>query len=126
MLKNKKVLMLLSLLVAVGLWVYVMGNVDPDTVEKIAGVKVEMEGTGTLQDAELHAVLNSPKVGTVTIEGRRSQVSKTKKKGVKAYIDVSTCDYGRNETDIYVRLPEGVTGVSVENVSSETAVFTVN
>ena len=126
MLKNKKVLMLLSLLVAVGLWVYVMGNVDPDTVEKIAGVKVEMEGTGTLQDAEVHAVLNSPKVVTVTIEGRRSQVSKTKKKGVKAYIDVSTCDYGRNETDIYVRLPEGVTGVSVENVSSETAVFTVN
>ena len=126
MLKNKKVLMLLSLLVAVGLWVYVMGNVDPDTVEKIAGVKVEMEGTGTLQDAELHAVLNSPKVVTGTIEGRRSKVSKTKKKGVKAYIDVSTCDYGRNETDIYVRLPEGVTGVSVENVSSETAVFTVN
>lgn len=125
MLRNKKVLMLLSLLIAVGLWVYVMGNVDPDTKVKISGVKVEMQGVDSLEKQGLHPVLNSPKVVSVTVQGKRTQVNKTKKKGLEAYIDVSTCDYGRNEAEIYVQLPQGVTNVSVESISKETAIFTV-
>ena len=123
--KSNKVLMLISLLVAIGLWVFVMGNVDPQISERVSGVKVEMEGTDTLADQDLTATINKPKVVNVTIEGKRSQVIKAKKKGIKAYIDVSTCDYGKNEAEIYVRIPDGASGVSVEDISSETAVFTV-
>ena len=123
--KSNKVLMLISLLVAIALWMFVMGNVDPQISERVSGVKVEMEGTDTLNDQELTATVNKPKVVSVTIEGKRSQVLKAKKKGIKAYIDVSTCDYGKNEAEIYVRIPDGVSGVTVEDISSETAVFTV-
>ena len=123
--RSKKVLMLISLLVAIALWMFVMGNVDPQISERVSGVKVEMEGTDTLNDQELTATVNKPKVVSVTIEGKRSQVLKAKKKGIKAYIDVSTCDYGKNEAEIYVRIPDGVSGVTVEDISSETAVFTV-
>jgi YbbR domain-containing protein len=123
--KSNKVLMLISLLVAIGLWMFVMGNVDPQISERVSGVKVEMEGTDTLADQDLTATINKPKVVNVTIEGKRSQVIKAKKKGIKAYIDVSTCDYGKNEAEIYVRIPDGASGVSVEDISSETAVFTV-
>ena len=122
---NKKILMLISLLVAIALWMFVMGNVDPQISERVSGVKVEMEGTDTLADQDLTATINKPKVVNVTIEGKRSQVIKAKKKGIKAYIDVSTCDYGKNEAEIYVRIPDGASGVSVEDISSETAVFTV-
>ena len=123
--KSNKVLMLISLLVAIALWMFVMGNVDPQISERVSGVKVEMEGTDTLADQDLTATINKPKVVNVTIEGKRSQVIKAKKKGIKAYIDVSTCDYGKNEAEIYVRIPDGASGVSVEDISSETAVFTV-
>ena len=123
--RSKKVLMLISLLVAIALWMFVMGNVDPQISERVSGVKVEMEGTDTLADQDLTATINKPKVVNVTIEGKRSQVLKAKKKGIKAYIDVSTCDYGKNEAEIYVRIPDGVSGVTVEDISSETAVFTV-
>ena len=123
--KSNKVLMLISLLVAIGLWMFVMGNVDPQISERVSGVKVEMEGTDTLADQDLTATINKPKVVNVTIEGKRSQVIKAKKKGIKAYIDVSTCDYGKNEAEVYVRIPDGASGVSVEDISSETAVFTV-
>ena len=117
--------MLISLLVAIALWMFVMGNVDPQISERVSGVKVEMEGTDTLADQDLTATINKPKVVNVTIEGKRSQVIKAKKKGIKAYIDVSTCDYGKNEAEIYVRIPDGVSGLTVEDISSETAVFTV-
>ena len=123
--KSNKVRMLISRLVAIGLWMFVMGNVDPQISERVSGVKVEMEGTDTLADQDLTATINKPKVVNVTIEGKRSQVIKAKKKGIKAYIDVSTCDYGKNEAEIYVRIPDGASGVSVEDISSETAVFTV-
>ena len=123
--KSNKVLMLISLLVAIALWMFVMGNVDPQISERVSGVPVEMEGTDTLEDQDLTATVNKPKVVNITIEGKRSQVIKAKKKGIKAYIDVSTCDYGKNEAEIYVRIPDGASGVSVEDISSETAVFTV-
>ena len=123
--RSKKVLMLISLLVAIALWMFVMGNVDPQISERVSGVSVEMEGTDTLEDQDLTATVNKPKVVNITIEGKRSQVIKAKKKGIKAYIDVSTCDYGKNEAEIYVRIPDGASGVSVEDISSETAVFTV-
>ena len=123
--KSNKVLMLISLLVAIALWMFVMGNVDPQISERVSGIKVEMEGTDTLNDQDLTATINKPKVVNVTIEGKRSQIIKAKKKGIKAYIDVSTCDYGKNEAEIYVRIPDGASGVTVEDISSETAVFTV-
>jgi YbbR domain-containing protein len=123
--RSKKMLMLISLLVAIALWMFVMGNVDPQISERVSGVSVEMEGTDTLEDQDLTATVNKPKVVNITIEGKRSQVIKAKKKGIKAYIDVSTCDYGKNEAEIYVRIPDGVSGLTVEDISSETAVFTV-
>ena len=122
---NKKVLMLISLLVAIGLWMFVMGSVDPETSQRVTGIKVEMQGTNVLEDEGLKATLVKPKMIAITIEGKRSQIKKAQKKGISAYIDVSTCDYGKNEAEIHIKLPEGVKGITVEEISSETAVFTV-
>ena len=122
---NKKVLMLVSLLVAIGLWMFVMGSVDPETSQRVTGIKVEMQGTNVLEDEGLKATLVKPKMIAITIEGKRSQIKKAQKKGISAYIDVSTCDYGKNEAEIFIRLPDGVSGVTVEEISAETAYFTV-
>ena len=122
---NKKVLMLVSLLVAIGLWMFVMGSVDPETSQRVTGIKVEMQGTNVLEDEGLKATLVKPKMIAITIEGKRSQIKKAQKKGISAYIDVSTCDYGKNEEEIFIKLPDGVSGVTVEEISAETAYFTV-
>ena len=77
---NKKVLMLVSLLIAIGLWMFVMGNVDPEVSDRVNGIEVEMQGTNSLDDQGLTATLNKPKIVSVTIEGKRSQVKKAKDK----------------------------------------------
>ena len=125
MLRNKRVLMLISLLVAIGLWMYVMGSVDPITTERVSGVSVEMKGVDYLKTQNLEPTLKGPKTVIVTIEGKRSQVNKAKDKGLEAYVDVTTCDYGKNEGKILIEMPDGVAGVSVEDISKETARFTV-
>ena len=40
MLENKNVLKIISLIIAILLWVYVMGEVNPDTKEKISDIEV--------------------------------------------------------------------------------------
>lgn len=125
MLRNKKFLLFISLLVAIGLWMYVMGNVDPVTVEKASGLKVEMQGVSELEKQGLHPTLKSPKIVGITIEGKRSEVNKAKKKGIEAYVDVTTCNYGLNEGRVQIRIPDGVTGVSVESISNDRAIFRV-
>lgn len=125
MFRNRKTLMILSLLIAIALWMFVMDQVDPKTELVITDVKVEMRGTDVVENMELTATLIEPKIVNVELQGKRSQVNKAKKKGLKAYIDVSTCDYGENEAEIRIELPSGVRGVTVEHISQYTAKFNV-
>ncbi len=125
MLKDKRVLMLISLLVSIGLWMFVMGEVDPVKSTTISHVKVEMYGEQYLKDLNLKAEMIGPENISVTIGGKRSDINAAKKKGIKAYIDVSHCEYGKNISDINIKLPNGVTGVYVESMSENEAVFIV-
>ena len=125
MFRNKKTLMILSLLIAIALWMFVMDQVDPKTELTVTDVKVEMHGTDVVENMGLTATLVKPKIVNVELQGKRSQVNKAKKKGLKAYIDVSTCDYGENEAEIRIELPSGVRGVTVEHISQYTAKFNV-
>lgn len=125
MLKNKKLQAILSLLIAIGLWMYVMGTVDPSVTTTIRDVKVEMTNEDVLEDQGLSAELNQPRTVNVEIKGARSNVNEAKEGEIQALVDVSNCDYGENETEIRIRLPEGVSGVRVESISQKTATFTV-
>lgn len=125
MLKNRKVQLILSLLIAICIWAYVMGQVDPKATITVSDVKVEMRGTDALDKLDLKPTLVKPKIVNVTITGKRSEVNKAKKDGIQAYVDVSTCEYGTNEGDIKIDLPNGVNGVIIEHLSQDTAMFTV-
>ena len=125
MFRNRKTLMILSLLIAIAIWMFVMGQVDPQSTITVTDVKVEMQGTKVVEDMGLKATLVKPKIVNVEITGKRSEVNKAKKKGLTAYIDVSTCDYGDNEAEIRIDLPNGVSGVSIEHISQYTAHFIV-
>ena len=125
MLKNKKFQAILSLLIAIGLWVYVMGTVDPTVKATINDIPVEKINEEVLKDKGLTATLKSPEVVSIKIRGARSDISEAKKSGVKATVDVSNCEYGENEASIRIRFSEGVSGIKIEDMSERTAVFTV-
>ena len=125
MLKNRKVQMIFSLLIAICVWAYVMGQVDPKATITVADIKVEMRGTDVLSEAGLNATLIKPKMINATITGKRSEVNKAKKEGLEAYVDVSTCEYGENEVEIKIQLPEDVSGVTVDHLTDYSATFNV-
>lgn len=121
MLNNKTFLKIISLLIAVALWIYVMGEVNPDTEASISDVEITFVNTDALAENGL-AVVEKKITTDVTIQGRRAEVNQTKRTGVTATVDVGSCTEGRNTRDIIINLPDGI---SMVEMSRETASFSV-
>lgn len=118
MLNNKNVLRLVSLVIAICLWIYVMGEVNPETKAKIGDVKVSFTNAEMLTDAGLAVAEQDEIFISVTVKGKRSDVNDVKKTGLTAYADVMNCEEGVNTVNITVNLPEGI---KLENISRSTA-----
>lgn len=118
MLNNKTLLKIISIVIAVLLWVYVMGEVDPETKAKVYGIEVSYVNTDVLADSGLAVAEDEPLNVNAVIEGKRSDVNKAKKKGLTASVDVSECKSGKNKEGITLNLPSGVV---LDSLSADTA-----
>ena len=117
MLKNKNLLLILSLVIAVLLWIYVMGEIDPETKVKISDIEPAYTNTEALADRGLAIVQDGSEESiTAVIKGKRSYVNDIKNSGITASADVSKCREGKNNVDIVLNVPSGI---SVENMSRE-------
>ncbi len=118
MLRNKTFLRIFSLVAAIFLWIYVMGEVDPETRQTIRDIPVSIEGAEILEEEGLAVVQEEELFVTAVIEGRRSDVNDVKHSGLTAYADVAACDKGKNTVKINVVVPDAV---SLESVSRSSA-----
>lgn len=125
MLENKKFQAVLSLLIAIGLWMYVMGSVDPTVTATVRGIPVEKTHEKVLKDLGMTATLESPETVDIVIKGARSDVNEAKESDITATVDVSNCEYGENEAKIHIDFPDKISGVKVDSMSAEKATFIV-
>lgn len=121
MLNNKTFLKIISLLIAVALWIYVMGEVNPDTEASIQDVEITFTNTDSLAGDGLAVVQNKTVTVDITIQGRRAEVNETKRNGVTATVDVEGASEGKNTREINVILPDGV---SLAEISRQSLTFT--
>jgi len=117
MFKSKSSMMVLSLLVAVAIWLYVMGEVDPETRVKISDIPVSFVNTEILADYGMAVAYDEPISISAVVSGKRSDVNEAKKNGLTASVDVAECTHGENTKKIVVNLPDGL---NVENMSEST------
>ena len=117
MTRNRKLNMALSLLIAICGWIYVMYNVDPTTTRTFKDVPVTFthEDVLTNQGIALKSVNNS-KI-TVTVEGKRSSVSKMSTDDIRAIADLSEAGKGENTIDLSIKIPSKVSVVSESEAS---------
>ncbi len=122
MLENKNVLKIISLIIAIFLWVYVMGEVNPETKEKISDIEVTFVNTDQLADQGLAVVHDQDIKISAIIKGKRSVVNEAKKTGITATVDVAGADKGTNRGKIDLELPSGVT---LDSISDDTISYKV-
>ena len=117
MLENKNVLKIISLILAILLWVYVMGEVNPDTKEKISDIEVTFVNTETLADEGLAVVHEQDLRVSAIVKGKRSVINEMKKTGLTATVDVADASEGKNRGKVELELPSGVT---LDSISDDT------
>ena len=96
MFKNNKINMALSLIIAIVLWLYVAGQVDPKTDKKITGIEIEFLNTDSLQNNGLDFASASEKQVSVTLEGKRTQLNRVDKDDIHVTADLAHCTRGDN------------------------------
>lgn len=122
MLKNKNVLRIISLIIAVLLWVYVTGEVNPETKEKISNIEVTFVNTDILADRGLAVVYDGDITVNAVVKGKRSAIKNAEKTGLKATVDVAAGSEGHNKGEVELKLPDGI---SLEEISKDEVDFMI-
>ena len=100
MLNNKTFLRIFSLVAAVLLWMYVMGEVDPTKTSVVSNITVSFMNSDVLAEEGLAPIENENMQISAKIKGKRSLVNDVKRNGMSAYVDVSSCKEGKNTVEV--------------------------
>ncbi len=96
MFRSNKINMVIAIVVAVMLWMYVVGQVNPTTTKTFADVPITFVGEEALNNNGL-AVADIEVTGvSVTLEGKRAVLMQVEPKEIGVTVDIS--DLGRGRT----------------------------
>lgn len=126
--KNKVASMLLSIAIALGLWMYVITTVSPGSDDTISGIPVIFEGETALNERGLMITSENNTTVSLTISGNRSDLVKVDKNNIAIKVDLSKIyDPGEHQLTYTWSWPADVSNdaITVENKYPGTIPVTV-
>jgi YbbR domain-containing protein len=105
MFNNKIVNIIFSILVAIGLWVYVVGEVNPETTGKFQDVPIRFINASVLAEDNLALADPGSPVVTVVISGNRADMKGLTESEIDITADLSGLSKGENQIELIVSLP---------------------
>lgn len=109
MLQNKTFTRILSVVLAIFLWVYVVSVENPTTKVKIPNVPVQLLNKETLTDRNLALTEDGDYYVDVVIEGKRADVLKIAAGDISATANLLGYNLGANNIPVTVTVPDTVT-----------------
>ena len=119
--KGRRLDLIISIVVAIFIWGYVVGVVDPTTQERISHVPITYVNTEVLAESGLEVYEPEKPTVTITIKGNRSDVKKVDASKILVTADVSNLKEGSNEVPLVISVPS-----TVNFVKSDIEEITVN
>lgn len=118
--RNQKIFYsILSLVLAVAAWVFVVYNYDPNTTVKYRDIPIDFEGESTLAGRGYAVADASQDRISVTLRQRRVNTNKISDEDIKVTADVSNAVIGENGISLDISGPDGtsVTDSEVKSIS---------
>lgn len=106
--QRKIVSAIVSVIIALALWVYVVNQENPTVDRTFSNVKVELINEAELADNDLAIKTAEEQSVKVTVTGRRSTLVDLKSSDIVATADLSSCVSGENYLDVNIRTPSMV------------------
>lgn len=116
MLKNNRVVFILALIMAIALWAYVLGTVDPVRTVTLRDIPIRLLDQSELSDQNLVITSMDHEGINVTFTAKRSIANKIKADDFTAVADLRGIKLGDNMIKISVTRPSNIT---LESISSE-------
>ncbi len=117
-----------ALIIAVILWSYVMGEVNPDITREIKNITVDYINTSSLDDDGL--VVLEPKESTVDVKitGKKSEIKKFMDNNISilAQADLSNVVVGKNHIPIDLKLINNISNVRLSDYQPREIVFEID
>ncbi len=88
MLKNDKVNFIIALIIAAGLWVYVLVTDNQSMDTTIKNVPITITNESALESEGLVLLSVSDETVNVTVKGERGEAGKIKKEGIHVVLDL--------------------------------------
>ncbi len=119
MFQNKTVNLIISVILAIALWAYVVGQVNPETTKKFQNIKVSFVNEDSLEENGLALLDPGTVTVDVTVQGKRSVIKKTDTSDIQVKADLYGREKGSNTINLEVKLPSGLqmTRISQEDVT---------
>jgi len=121
MLENKKLNMVLSLMIAIALWAFVIGEVNPEATRTYREIPIQLINEEVLDESGLAVLSVSDTVMGVTITGTRSEVNQIDTKDITAVVDLEEAELGENQIRVEVKVPNKV-DVDTQSLSKVTVI----
>ena len=108
MLESKKGNMVIALILAIVLWVYVVGEMDPLTKKTYRNIPITLTNEQILTEEGLAVIKTSDSEMNVTVSGKRSDLAEVEITDVTATVDLTDAGEGDNQLKVVVRVPNTV------------------
>ncbi|VEJ35573.1 Uncharacterized protein conserved in bacteria [Aedoeadaptatus ivorii] len=105
----------LSVVIAILLWYYVITEVDPKITKDFSGVEVELRNQSIMRDAGLELLKDEKFTVDVQVIGNRSAIVDLQEGDISAYVDLGEVAPGSQRLPIHLRIADDT--VSVEKSS---------
>lgn len=116
--KNKMIFGLLSVVIAFGLWVYVVTVVSPESEATFYNVPVILSNESVLSEKGLMIVTDSNPTITLRLSGNRSDLNSLKTSDITVIADLSNINEGGQQTlDYDISYPGGFASNAFETLS---------
>lgn len=123
MLNNKKFNIILSLLIAIGIWAYVIGETDPADTRTFRDIPVTLTNEHLLDENGLAVRDVSVETMNVSLTGSRADINKIDEEDITASVDLSGATTGENRLRVDIRIPDSV---EIEDKSVNKVTVTVD
>lgn len=121
--KSKLLTALLSVVIAFGLWTYVVTNVSVEDTTTIHNVPVVFQNEGALGGRALMLTEGTGQTVTLTITGTRSEILKLNNNNVSVIVDLSRIyDAGRQSVQYTVNYPADVVTSTFEYTADKSRI----
>lgn len=105
MLNNKKVTIVLSFVIAICMWTYVVGETNPTVTKTFKDIPIKIKNEKILEEHGLAISEIEYETVSVTLKGTRNRMNKIMDTDISAFVDLEEAAKGENLLRVHIQCP---------------------